>query len=77
MLYRTAFPQTSRDVTREWTRVLHAAVVRLVRIFAIRNRFEYAARQTFDTCADMSSRRSSKTPISQTVGDSDMDDPHT
>ena len=58
-------------------RVLHAAVFRLVRILAIRNRFEFAARQTFDTYADMSRRLSSKTPISRTVGDSDMDDPHT
>ena len=60
-----------------WTRVLHAAVVRLVRILAMRNRFEYAARQTFDTCAGMSSRLSSKTPISRTVSDSNIDDPHT
>ena len=50
-------------MTRAWTRVLHAAVVRFVRILAIRNRFEYAARQTFDTCADMSSRLSSKTRL--------------
>ena len=64
-------------MTRAWTRVLHAAVVRLVRILAIRNKFEYAARQTFGTCADMSSRLSSKTPISRTVSDSDIDDPHT
>ena len=64
-------------MTRAWTRVLHAAVVRLVRILAIRNKFEYAALQTFDTCADMSSRLSSKTPISRTVTDSDIDDPHT
>ena len=73
----TAFAESSRDVTRAWTRVLHAAVVRLVRILAIRNRFEYAARQTFDTCADMSSRLSSKTPISRSIRDSDIDDPHT
>ena len=64
-------------MTRAWTRILHAAVVRLIRILAIRNKFEYAARQTFDTCADMSSRLSSKTPISRTVSDSDIDDPHT
>ena len=31
---------TPRDVTREWARFLHAAVFRLVRILAIRNRFE-------------------------------------
>ena len=64
-------------MTRAWTRVLHAAVARCVRIVAIRNKFEYAARQTFDTCADMSNRLSSKTPISRTVSDSDIDDRHT
>ena len=67
-------PESSRDVTREWTRVSHAAVVRLVRISAIRKRVEKAAQRTFDTCADISSRPSGRTPMCQAV---DMDDPHT
>ena len=77
MPYRTAFPESSPGGTREWARVLHAAVVRDLFVFPPYEKYLSIVRRSIlaPTCQVGLKKRLDS--ISRTVGDSDMDDPHT